>query len=199
MSSSPCCKRDIPFRTVTEERSDRRDWGNSSKCSTYSQSTDVISPLSSSTCVIINSDNDEGCTTPTNQRRSVYTASLHSNNSLSLSSMLKQGRKEGLLKTSTSERVQTRPPTRRGQRVHTPKTVDKTKYQHQCPPASTSPSGQSGSLGYEALRVPSTSSLDLQSVMTTCSELDFRKDLASLDTDIARLQAQFKVALQSPI
>ncbi len=37
---------------------------------------------------------------------------------------------------------------------------------------------------------------DLQSMLTTSSEIEFQRDLASLDADIARLQIQFKVALQ---
>ena len=36
-----------------------------------------------------------------------------------------------------------------------------------------------------------------QSCRTTSSEMEFRRDLASLDADIARLQIQFRVALQS--
>ena len=37
---------------------------------------------------------------------------------------------------------------------------------------------------------------DVRSNTTTTSEVDFRNNLASLDADIARLQMQFKVALQ---
>ena len=33
---------------------------------------------------------------------------------------------------------------------------------------------------------------------TTSSEVDFRRDLAALDADIARLQVHFRVALQPP-
>ena len=40
----------------------------------------------------------------------------------------------------------------------------------------------------------SRSNVDVQSTLTTSSELEFRKDLASLDADIARLQMQFRVA-----
>ena len=40
----------------------------------------------------------------------------------------------------------------------------------------------------------SQSNVDVQSTLTTSSELEFRKDLASLDADIARLQMQFRVA-----
>ena len=39
--------------------------------------------------------------------------------------------------------------------------------------------------------------IDAQSSVTTSSEVEFRKDLASLDADIARLQIQFRVALQT--
>ena len=38
---------------------------------------------------------------------------------------------------------------------------------------------------------------DVQSTLTTSSELEFRKDLASLDADIARLQMQFRVAVHN--
>ncbi len=37
---------------------------------------------------------------------------------------------------------------------------------------------------------------DLQSLLTTSSEVEFQRDLASLDADIARLQLQFSVAFQ---
>lgn len=39
--------------------------------------------------------------------------------------------------------------------------------------------------------------IDVQSSVTTSSEMEFRKDLESLDSDIARLQIQFRVALQT--
>ncbi len=42
----------------------------------------------------------------------------------------------------------------------------------------------------------SHSSIDVKSTVTTASEIDFRNDLASLDANIARLQTQFRVALQ---
>jgi len=45
-------------------------------------------------------------------------------------------------------------------------------------------------------RVQVPSLTDIRSSMTTASELDFRKELAGLDADIARLQVQFRVALQ---
>lgn len=38
---------------------------------------------------------------------------------------------------------------------------------------------------------------DGQSCLTTSSEVEFIKDLANLDADIARLQIQFRVALQT--
>ena len=41
---------------------------------------------------------------------------------------------------------------------------------------------------------PRSATSDLQSTLTSSSELEFRKDLASLDADIARLQMQFRVA-----
>ena len=86
--------------------------------------------------------------------------------------------------------------------MHTPKTVLTKKYNRkmqQFPPVATSPSSQSGSLEHPSLLDSSMSSFtDVRSSMTTNSELDFRKDLASLDSDIARLQVQFKVALQPP-
>lgn len=45
---------------------------------------------------------------------------------------------------------------------------------------------------------PSQSNVDdVQSTLTTSSELEFRKDLASLDADIARLQMQFRVAVHN--
>ena len=45
----------------------------------------------------------------------------------------------------------------------------------------------------------SPSSVGAKSSVTTASEIDFRNNLATLDADIARLQMQFKVALQSPM
>ncbi len=64
-------------------------------------------------------------------------------------------------------------------------------------------SKQSG--GYQFYPLNSTSpsqsqssSAGIMSSVTTASEIDFRNNLATLDSDIARLQMQFKVALQSP-
>ena len=40
--------------------------------------------------------------------------------------------------------------------------------------------------------------VDQQSAITTSSEVEFQKDLACLDADIARLQIQFRVIMQAP-
>lgn len=58
-----------------------------------------------------------------------------------------------------------------------------------------------GEYGYQLYPLNPTSSrssvaTDVKSSVTTSSEVDFRNNLASLDADIARLQMQFKVALQ---
>ena len=42
------------------------------------------------------------------------------------------------------------------------------------------------------------SNADIQSTLTSSSELEFRKDLATLDADIARLQMQFRIARHGP-
>lgn len=47
------------------------------------------------------------------------------------------------------------------------------------------------------LKTSSSLSSNAESRVTTSSEIDFRNNLATLDADIARLQMQFKVALQS--
>ena len=56
-------------------------------------------------------------------------------------------------------------------------------------------SNSCSSHGYQG-RVQVPSLTDVRSSVTTASELDFRRELATLDADIARLQVQFKVALQ---
>lgn len=57
------------------------------------------------------------------------------------------------------------------------------------------------SLGSEGSSVAGDSvaltGLDGQSSRTTISEVEFRRDLASLDADIERLQMQFRVAMQA--
>lgn len=42
----------------------------------------------------------------------------------------------------------------------------------------------------------SVTGVDLQSMLTTSSEVDFQRDLATLDADIERLQMQFRIAVQ---
>lgn len=224
VSWSPNCSKDLAFSsdgTVTEEDErggDRGGWEVASIGSTSSVSNYVITPLGSST--ITNSDdgdgggcvddgNDEGCKTPTQQGHSAYTALLHSGKPLGLSSP--SARQERMVamenspKTNPSEHVRTRPP-RQARNIHLSKTVNVSKYHHHqrqlFPLASTPPStrARGAGLGYPlysgSLRGSQSSSADARSSVTTSSELDFRKDLATLDADIARLQVQFQVALQ---
>lgn len=47
-------------------------------------------------------------------------------------------------------------------------------------------------------RSTALSNADIQSTLTSSSELEFRKDLATLDADIARLQMQFRIARHGP-
>ena len=77
--------------------------------------------------------------------------------------------------------------------VLTPEIMSTENHHHKLP-FSQAPT----STGGRGLHYSMPSSVDVKSSVTTCSELDFRKDLASLDANIARLQVQFKVALQPP-
>ena len=63
--------------------------------------------------------------------------------------------------------------------------------------------GPTGQFSYQLYPLDSTPSCcsgatEARSSVTTASEIDFRNNLACLDADIARLQMQFQVALQSP-
>ena len=63
-------------------------------------------------------------------------------------------------------------------------------------PALRNSSPKSTVSSWSGVGATNLTSTDLQSVLTTSSEVEFRRDLASLDADIARLQMQFRVAMQ---
>ena len=58
------------------------------------------------------------------------------------------------------------------------------------------PSSKSTASSRNGSGAASVTATDTRSVLTTSSEVEFRRDLASLDADIARLQMQFRVAMQ---
>lgn len=174
----------------------RGGWDFSSAGSmTSSQSNHIITPLGSST--ITNSDVDYGCfddnqgsKTPTQHQHSTGTAPLSSGSPLGLYSPTTRQEEERMVtigsSTKPSEHVRVRPPNAVKHHRHHKRQL--------FPPGSVSPGN---GFGYPVKSAAfSSSSADARSSVTTSSELDFRKDLACLDTDIARLQAQFRVALQ---
>ena len=78
--------------------------------------------------------------------------------------------------------------------VHTTAAHNKVSHPHALRNSSPK-SPASNRSGSGAASVTATD-LHSASVLTTSSEVEFRRDLASLDADIARLQMQFRVAMQ---
>ncbi len=72
-----------------------------------------------------------------------------------------------------------------------------THFNHLLPPPSSLKTNSSKTDSPLSSSVAGRGQLDTQSCLTTSSEMEFKKDLASLDADIARLQIQFRVALQT--
>ena len=167
-----------------EKRRAGEDWGALSTCSTsISSCNDIPTPLGSSA----NSSHD-GSSTPTPQPNHFMPST-------------KLDRRHHPVLLSPRHRTSTTNGQSRGDTSSLSGSSPYQKKQANSLVLSFSPSssaaGEDLDIGHNRLgRVQVPSLTDVRSSMTTASELDFRKELASLDADIARLQVQFRVALQ---
>ena len=172
-------------RHTREKEPPTKEWDILSSCSTSSSRSDyVITPLGSSSFSDHN-DSRDGSTTPTSQTEHFVLPALDHQLGIPSSRHFQSG---------SSKSSQPEPNLSTGSKINQIQSYQKLA-NSPAPPSLSSVTDESGSHGYPVRhQVPSLT--DVRSSLTTASEVDFRKDLATLDADIARLQVQFRIALQ---